>query len=274
MELIDLLKRRQMRLNKIVNGINRILKDLPPQKLYVSNDKRIGKIRFYSASVSNSADRTYLKPDTDMNTIKMLSTKRYLENSLKTALKEREAIDELVEFYDVNEGKLCHQIYDSLDESLKEVTDHCLLSDIEYAKWWQSCDYEHKMFNEYDSTEYITDRGERVRSKSELLIANMLNKLSIPYRYECKLVLKNGKVIYPDFTILRIRSREENYLEHCGMMGDMHYQNTMCERVNLYAENDIIVGKQLFLTFESGDCPLKTKVIRNTLQSLFGEKDS
>ncbi len=79
MELIDLLKKRQIRLNIIVNGINRILKDLPPQKLYDSNDKRIGKIRFYSASVSNSADRTYLNPDTDMNCFSEIA---YIEDSV------------------------------------------------------------------------------------------------------------------------------------------------------------------------------------------------
>lgn len=38
----------------------------------------------------------------------------------------------------------------------------------------------------------ITDKGERVKSKSELTIANALYRSKIPYKYECPIILHNG----------------------------------------------------------------------------------
>ena len=42
---------------------------------------------------------------------------------------------------------------------------------------------------------YITKKGDYVRSKSEVLLADMYYELGIPYRYEAQLCLKNGKKI-------------------------------------------------------------------------------
>jgi hypothetical protein len=46
-----------------------------------------------------------------------------------------------------------------------------------------------------------TERGELVRSKSELVIADKLYARGIDYAYEQPLVLPNGHIRYPDFTI-------------------------------------------------------------------------
>ena len=46
-----------------------------------------------------------------------------------------------------------------------------------------------------------TERGDLVRSKSELVIADKLHARGIDYAYEQPLVLPNGRTRYPDFTI-------------------------------------------------------------------------
>ena len=107
-----------------------------------------------------------------------------------------------------------------------------------------------------DVPEYVTDNGEHVRSKSEVLIADRLKKLGIPYRYECELVLKDGRKIYPDFTILNIRKRRILYYEHLGKMEDPAYVLRNLQRFDWYRENDIILGDQLFVTWESQSFPL------------------
>ena len=61
---------------------------------------------------------------------------------------------------------------------------------------------------------YSTEKGELVRSKSELLIADMYYSLGIPYKYEAGVKLRGGIVRYPDFTLLRVRDRKEFYHEH------------------------------------------------------------
>ncbi len=57
------------------------------------------------------------------------------------------------------------------------------------------------------TTEYRTEKGELVRSKSEMNIANALFRTEIPYKYECPLTLNDGRVIYPDFTVLDVYNR-------------------------------------------------------------------
>lgn len=51
--------------------------------------------------------------------------------------------------------------------------------------------YEPLAFQEDDKTEFYTLRNERVRSKSELIIADELCRYEIPYRYEKPLILEN-----------------------------------------------------------------------------------
>ena len=52
---------------------------------------------------------------------------------------------------------------------------------------------------------YETKKNELVRTKSEMMLADMYYELGIPYRYEAQLLLKNGKKKYPDFTLLKTK---------------------------------------------------------------------
>lgn len=52
-----------------------------------------------------------------------------------------------------------------------------------------------------ESLKYLTARGEMVRSMSEKIIADMLFKYNIDYRYE-KVLKSEDTVLYPDFTII------------------------------------------------------------------------
>ncbi|MEK5379361.1 AAA family ATPase [Niallia sp. FSL W8-0635] len=66
-----------------------------------------------------------------------------------------------------------------------------------------------------------TIRGEMVRSKSEVIVANILDKMNIEYFYE-KPIEVNGKTYLPDFT-LRYQGKTA-YLEHLGMLGIKSYE--------------------------------------------------
>ena len=62
-----------------------------------------------------------------------------------------------------------------------------------------------------------TARGEMVRSKSEVIIANALAAKGIDYAYERPLLIE-GVTKYPDFTIEDMESGQTIYWEHCGML--------------------------------------------------------
>lgn len=76
-------------------------------------------------------------------------------------------------------------------------------------KEFEEIEYMGKTFDEQDTTEYYTMKNERVRSKSEKIIADELYMQKIPYKYELPIQLENrGRIIeiYPDFTAINKRT--------------------------------------------------------------------
>jgi len=65
--------------------------------------------------------------------------------------------------------------------------------------------------------------GIMVRSKSEVIIANLLHERGIPFRYEVPLYAPDGTFYIPDFTITW--KGEEWYWEHLGMLDKVEYRN-------------------------------------------------
>ena len=142
------------------------------------------------------------------------------------------------------------------------------LSDQEYAATWLKTSY-HGLSFKTDSPEYYTQKGERVRSKSEVAIANALAQYNIPYLYENPLTLEhttsNGRkeaiTVHPDFLCLNVHTRTEIYWEHFGLMDSSDYSQNVVSKLNLYAENKIFAGHKLIFTMENQSAPLTSKVI-------------
>ena len=98
--------------------------------------------------------------------------------------------------------------------------------------------YEPKGFREEDPV-IVTDRGERVRSKSEKILADYFYRQGIPYKYECPLYLKGFRQVYPDFTFLSRRTGKEIYWEHHGRLDDPLYAQNMVKKLQAYEKNGI-----------------------------------
>ncbi|MDD3340002.1 MAG: hypothetical protein PHS82_14235, partial [Lachnospiraceae bacterium] len=141
------------------------------------------------------------------------------------------------------------------------------ITDDEYAEAWLEKEYTGKTFSE-GTAEIYSERGERVRSKSEKIIADMLNKRGIPYKYECPLQLNGIGIIYPDFTILNKQERKEIYLEHLGMMDNAEYCENALRRIDYYIKNEIMLGDQLLIIYETAKHPLNTSIVDKVIQSV------
>ena len=139
------------------------------------------------------------------------------------------------------------------------------MSDEEYARRWQEMDYQHKYF-ENTGRVYTSFKGEKMRSKSEVIIANILYLLGIPYHYEYPLELINGRTIYVDFLILDVRNRKEIWYEHFGMMGDMAYADPNTDRFNDIVAAGLLPGDNFIATFETYNKPLDTRTIFKILE--------
>ena len=100
-----------------------------------------------------------------------------------------------------------------------------------------------------ESGGYKTTNGIIVRSKSELIIANQLEALNIPYRYDTGLKL-SGKIKYPDFIIRNPFSGKLIIWEHFGALNESGYEKAMNEKMELYLSNGFTRFNDLIYTFE------------------------
>ena len=198
---------------------------------------------------ANKRDR-YLNQK-DIELIKQLIQKDHICKVIKAAKQEAEILKKDIIGYP---KEIMENIYETLPEDRKKYASPLIFNDEEYAKEWLAIPFVPKPFSK-DAPEYYTMKGERVRSKSEVIIADRLYIKGIPYKYECP-VLIGGVVFHPDFTILRLSDRKILYHEHCGKMGDSGYVEDMIDRANKYAKAKIFQGDRLFYTFESADHPL------------------
>ena len=97
----------------------------------------------------------------------------------------------------------------------------------------------------------LSEKGERVRSKSEKIMADYFFRNGIAYKYECPLYLKGMGTVYPDFTFLSVKTGEEMYWEHNGRVDDPAYARKMIRKFNAYENNGIFPGERLILTYET-----------------------
>ena len=139
-------------------------------------------------------------------------------------------------------------------------------TDVKFISEWVGQEYDGKGFWE-DFPEFYTRQGLRVRSKSEVIIADMLDEMNIPFLYEKPLKLGTW-VIHPDFTLMDINNRREIYWEHFGMMDDMDYRNDAFLKMRKYEECGFYQNDRLIWTFETGKLPLNTKVLRKMMIQL------
>lgn len=107
-------------------------------------------------------------------------------------------------------------------------------------------------------------------SKSEIIIADALNRYNVPYRYEFPLQLKTSggrfTIIYPDFTCLNLRTRQEFLWEHFGLIEKPDYVHNAASKLELFSNNKIVHGKNLIITMETEKVPLDTRQIEQIIK--------
>lgn len=258
-----LLKEEVCKLEKIVKETRERIQKAPQGTLRIS--KKNNGIEYYlKRADSGSNNGKYIKKK-DMEIAYKLAQRDYDAQILKMSEERLRAINHFIEIYDKTD---LSKIYQKSNSYRKELISEPILPDDEFVKRWQATQYTGKAFAE-NTPEIITERGERVRSKSEKIIADKLYSLGIPYRYEYPLVLVGNTKVYPDFTILKMPQREEVYLEHLGMLDDENYMDMVMYKLNTYEKNGIYLGVNLFITYETSKKPLNRRTLDGLFRKLF-----
>lgn len=185
-------------------------------------------------------------------------------------------LDETKRFMRKCPSNALEEIYDNLSDERKSLVTSIQISVKEKVKQWQAEAYEKNLMYP-ENLRYETEQGDMVRSKSEVIIANILyqNREDILYKYEKPLeVMENGrqKTIYPDFTILNKHTGKVLYWEHAGRMDDSHYANEFVKKMNTYIDNDLLPGRDVVVSFESLSNPLDIKVVKRLVKKIINSR--
>ncbi len=256
-ELEEVLKIKQFAVKKNPSGLVRIVR----QKNY---------LQFYKRSSPSDAQGTYMPRSQEKQ------ARAFIQNDYdkKTIPAIEAEIKELKDFIKAYKEKCSDTVYKKLASTRREVVTPLTLDDEAYAAAWLKVEYRHKKFAE-DAPQLFTDNNEKVRSKSEVIIANALKAAGVPYRYEFPLVVDRNAAdadtdfcqLHPDFYCLNLRTRQEFAWEHFGMMDDPEYAARATEKLQLYAENGFFPGKNLIITMETSAKPVSSKLLKSVIKT-------
>ncbi|MBQ7604948.1 MAG: hypothetical protein IJU59_00515, partial [Firmicutes bacterium] len=211
-EIIKELSGRAALLKKEIKKAEKASASFPEGRLRVSHNGK--KERFYKVDENKDESKDENKeennnkkdkfgvyiPASEKKLVADLAQKDYNREFLRLATKELKGIEKSIRALSAPDAD---DAYKKASQTRKELIMPYIITDEMFVKeWLDNKPGESGLMPE--GRIYDTRRGEKVRSKSESIIADILYDLGIPYHYEKPLCLKNGRIRYPDFTLLDI----------------------------------------------------------------------
>ena len=255
--LRNMLLQEQKHLQEIADKARMGMSVEPEGHLRISRDKN--KSRYYQCIDGNN--EIYI-PRSNKELPKLLAQRTYNRTVLKKVETRLKQIKKILQDYTDDE---IERIYTSMHKERQ-----LLVTPIEptwnqlLMKWYEE-EYQGKEFKE-GTPLILTEKGERVRSKSEKILADYFYRKNILYKYEKPLHLKGYGSVYPDFTFLSKKTYQEIYWEHEGMMDKQDYARAAVRKIELYQINHIYPGDRLIITFETEQNVLNSKIIENLIE--------
>ncbi len=243
--------------DNLIDLYSNIIRNSPDGRLM--HQKNHDHDQFLLLSSENGVrKRVCITKDEEMK--RNLAQKEFAEKALKiikaNADALREAADKMVPF---DPGEIINNMakaYAMLPEdyffgrdklSFAACVDEDLTAKIRrHEEWWKKPYKEYWGYPQYKTK--TTSRGQKVRSISELLIAEKLYEYSIPFHYEEEFE-KDGKTFAPDFTF-EGKGYECFYLDYFGMMENNQYAKRNILKLDDYYNAGLIPGDNLIIVFD------------------------
>ncbi len=259
-EIVELMEKRVDILRKAIERAKKNEGPYPEGRLRISIDGN--SERYYHVASPGDNNGKYIKKQ-EHKLAEALARKDYNRCFLRDAELELSRLEQAIRNLSKSNADLS---YLELSPPRRKMIDPYIIPDELYAARWQNKPVKTNPYMP-EKLLYDTQRGEKVRSKSEAFIADILYSLQIPYFYEKSLNLGKGEVRYPDFTMLHVKKREEMYLEHLGLLEDEEYRAKNLQKLDEYRKNGIYLGKNLLITYETSQNPLDIKGIKQMLKA-------
>ena len=223
------------------------------------------------------------KDDTDL-AIK-ITRKKYIKACLPVLIKNSNVLKSLLEKYETYDAD---QILSLMPKAYQLATEKYLLkiesksekiekiNNNENTEWltknnnenteWLNLEEQKNNFY-FESLRHVTSMGLAVRSKSEAIIAELLDANGLKYKYETKLKIRD-KSFSPDFAILRADDNKIIYWEHFGMINNEEYLIKMFYKLNEYQKAEIILWDNLVITCDSEDGNIDARQIIRIIKKM------
>lgn len=262
-QLLPLLHARAEELEKLVAAKRLAIEKSPAGKLRISACDGIPQ--WYR--IDKNLKEIFL-PRRKIAEVRSLAQKSYDEKIQEEASRLLSVVRRFLKSYN---PEVLLEVYDKMHPARQELVTPIRMRDDEYVKQWLAVKYAGRRFDE-GSTELYTSLKIRVRSKSEVIIADALTRYGVPYRYEYPYKMKTPKGasrICPDFTCLNVQTRREFVWEHFGLIDNVEYAQNMVGKMQMYAENGFYEGVNLITTYETAErhlsAPMVSALIENVL---------
>lgn len=259
--LLPLVQDRILEFEEIVSKLEASLSDAPSGFLSISPHQ--GSFQYFHVDENNQRTESYI-PRKQIESARKLAQRDYDRKMLSEILVQLKALKKFAAKYD---ARKIEGYFETLHVARQSLVNPLMLPDKDFAERWQSVSYEGHPFEDSVGS-LFTARGERVRSKSEIIIADTLFRLGIPYRYEYPYLLSKLEYVqekdcgkknlrhrsvrmFPDFTCLNIRTRREFIWEHFGLIDVSTYAENVDEKLKMYTANDFYYGHNLIITQET-----------------------
>ncbi len=249
-----------------IKQLSKKLQTAPAGKLLVARNKKA--FQFYQRIGKGEKGRLYLSKK-DETTLCRLAQKRYEEDLLARQKENFHILSQVLLL--LQKLKDPHEVFSKMPAAIQPYITPIHPTQADYVQHWlaDKTDLPSNADFHPENCIYLTENGEKVRSKSEMTIANLLRAMQLPYQYEKPLIL-NGNLTYPDFTILDVATQTEVYYEHFGLMDQEEYQTAALQKIEKYEKAGCTPGKQFLFSFESAQVPFNGNLVRMNLCQRFG----
>ena len=202
-EIEQLTKTRMAELNAMLEIKLRSIKNAPEGSVRITQSHN--SVQYYHITNKGDNTGTYI-PVEHRELAVQLAQKDYDKKVTESAAKEIKFLSKILkdctQFFKKN--TLAEKLFQNLLKNRRALVEPVKLPDEEYAARWQAINYKKDFTPE--NKNFRTIKDEVVRSKSEILIADTLNRMNIPYHYEfpIKLITEDGtkRTFHPDFLCL------------------------------------------------------------------------
>ena len=266
--VLPLLRERIAELSAVEGMLSKRLSRAPAGVLNVSPHR--GGFQYFRVTAKTGRKGEYI-PERKMSLASAIAQRDYDAKMLAEIQRQRGVLEKCVAKYDVS---VAENLYAQLHPARRSLVAPLVYPDDDFVARWSAVNYSGRGFDA-GGPMLMTAHGERVRSKSEIIIADALFRRGIPYRYEYphELLLAGARnrkriVVYPDFTCLNVRTHREIVWEHFGMIDVPEYCQNMASKMEMYLQNGFCMGKNFVMTTETHDRPLNSMMVEKILEQL------